>query len=215
MFPLHHRCAYYPQFEHDHIRPRTPDEWDAFQYCRAVKGLEVHGYFHTDQPRLRVDEANNVVQARHHFGRWLLETMKGNFSSAEALVPVPSKDSWNVQNFRSYEMVRGALPDMDPCPVAVMVRYTEERKGAAAGGPRGFEANYPYLSASLVGGIRRVVLVDDIVTGGGTLLATRRRVVEAGGVVLGAIVVGRTTAAQPNPWQAGVIQIAGDATQLP
>lgn len=214
VFRIVHRCAYYPQFDHEHVRQRTQDEWDAYKFCGAVKNATVNGHFHTKNPRIRIEESN-VASARKFFGHWMLETIKAHFGTGERLVPVPSKDSWNTELFRSLMMVRESIPQAGPEWTPPMVRYTVQRQSAASGGPRGYEANYPYLMVTPEAGIKRVVLIDDIVTGGGNMLATRRRLIEAGLDVLGAVVVGRTTVSQPDPWQEGVIELGDDDTHLP
>ena len=135
-FQIFYRCAYYPQTDHETVRSRTQDEWDAYKFCIAVKHAAVNGYFHTKDPVVKIN-IHNVGRARVIFGEWLMATMKSNFSNADRLVPVPSKDSWNTDVFRTLGMVRASVPDLEPASISPMVRFTVEQQPASmCGCPR-------------------------------------------------------------------------------
>jgi hypothetical protein len=147
--------------------------------------------FRAGPERINEDQA---MRTRPIFGRFVSETVSSEFADC-ALVPVPSKDSCEGADFRSYKMIRESVPaDLLP-RIAPIVRFTEVRQAASQGGLRGYDAVFPYLVVDRGAEPGSVVLVDDIVTTGGTILATKKRLEDRGFTVRGAIVCGRTVAA--------------------
>ena len=189
---VHYLCTYYPQYAHTNIAARTQTLWDAYKYCGAVKNKSINGFctLPTKVPT-RIDETN-LLHARNLFGQFIREALGDRAFFNSTFIPVPSKDSWNTNDFRSYVMLRESMPIEVQPNILPIIRFNVERPRAAEGGPRGIDAIYPYLRLLPHGRLGPIVLVDDIVTTGGTLLASRRLLEEHGLRVDCATVCGRT-----------------------
>lgn len=188
-------CAYYSHYAHEHYAQRTQDLWDSYQFCNSVKKGKVNGYFHiplSGKP-IRIDE-DNVYLARAHFGSYIGKILRENPIDNCVLCPVPSKDSFIEDNFRSLVMLREAVisikenrPEIIP-----LLCYNEEVQPASSGGPRGYYAVINRIDVISYANRPPVILVDDICTTGGSLLACRDKLIDDGFDVPYAIVCGRT-----------------------
>ncbi|MCC5777887.1 phosphoribosyltransferase [Nitratireductor sp. B36] len=141
----------------------------------------------------RINE-QDAAKTRLIFGRFIAETVRLHYQG-NALVPVPSKDSFSQDDFRSLTMLQSAVPDDLDNPIVPAVRFVSNLLPASQGGLRGVDAVYPHLMVSEHFKPRPVVLIDDIITTGGTILAAKQRLEERGFEVSAAIVCGRTVAA--------------------
>lgn len=191
---IHYLCAYYSQWAHNNLAPRPNELWQSYKFCGAVKHGVMNGWLTIPWKKgpQRIEEQDAIL-TRPAFGRFVTQVMDAHYAGS-SVVPVPSKDSFGNEKFRSFRMTEDSLPSGLP-PILPIVRFTEERLPASKGGLRGYAAVYPYLAVLPEAQACRVVLIDDIVTTGGTLLATKVRLEERGFEVQAAIVCGRTVAA--------------------
>lgn len=194
---MHYLCAYYSQWAHEHVAPRSAALWDAYQFCRAVKLGTINGYLTAPtRPKPTRIDSGNVREARKLFGGFIEQVIPADQLRSAIICPVPSKDSFNTDEFRSLVMLRESLGPAYQSNIRPLVRYNTQLQSASQGGERGYDACFPFLSVT--GCFPRdsaVILVDDILTTGGTLLATRDRLIASGALVNDALVCGKTTAA--------------------
>lgn len=192
---IHYLCSYYSQWAHENLAPRSQAQWDAFKFCRAVKNRSINGSCTLPTKTPITIKASNVGKARILFGAFIRQKLTESILADATIVPVPSKDSWNTENFRSLEMVRDALPGYQASIVPAVI-FQEERPKAAEGGDRGYGAVKPFLKINgAVPFDKPIILVDDILTTGGSMLATRDFLVEHGANVACGVVCGKTTSA--------------------
>ncbi|PCK81219.1 hypothetical protein [Rhizobium sophoriradicis] len=192
---VHYLCSYYSQWAHNNLAPRTQALWDAFMFSRAVKNRSINGSCVAPTKKPVTITAGNVGKARELFGAFIRQALTDDVIQSSLLVPVPSKDSWNTENFRSLEMLKESLPERFHSCIRPLVRFSEERPKAAEGGERGYDSVRPFLRLASPVPQSPLILVDDILTTGGSMLATRDFLVEKGGAVSCGIVCGKTTSA--------------------
>lgn len=211
---VHYLCCYYSHWAHKNLAPRPNELWQSYKFCGAVKNGKMNGYltvpFKKGPERI---EENNAKRAREIFGRFLAETMRDHYPN-EAMIPVPSKDSFSTAHFRSRVMLEEAKPDSMPNLIMPIVTFTAELLPASEGGDRGFDAVYPFLGVRDAVHPRSVVLIDDIVTTGGTLLATKKRFEEKGFEVRAALVCGRTVSTTEKAFFPRSFELAEDEGQI-
>ena len=190
---VHYLCAYYSQFAHIKVAPRTPELWAAFHFCRAVKYLKINGYcdFPLDGRAVRID-ASNVARARKFFGSAILQVFEGHRHAKPLLVPVPSRDSLRKADFRTLVMLKSALTLEIRDLIVPALRFRRDLPPVSGTGARERDAIYGALEITTEVRGRRVILVDDIVTTGNTLLAAADAIEAAGGEVVCAVACGRT-----------------------
>ena len=187
-------CAYYSQWAHDNLAPRSQEQWYSFKFCRAVKSRRINGT--TTVPLKSGPETigpDNVHRAREIFGRFITQSIDRIGSKNPMLVPIPSKDGLiGAASFRSLDMVKDAMANQPSVPIVPALRFTTALQPANAGGPRGRHALAPYMR--VVGTIPHgdIILVDDIITTGGSLLAACDKLEAVGREPIGAIVCGHT-----------------------
>ena len=192
---LHFLCAYYPQWAHVNLAPRTQQQWDAFKFCRAVKNRRINGSLKFPlKPKPEIITEANVGRARAIFGRFIEVTLEQIEIENAILIPFPSKDGiLGAASFRSLDMLTESISSrpisVRICPV---LRFNEQLKQAHAGGPRGRAAIYPYLTLSGPIPNGEIVLVDDLVTTGGSIMAAQDILREHGHFPSAAISCGLT-----------------------
>lgn len=172
---VHFMCAYYSQWAHTELAPRSQSQWDAFKFTRAVKSGRVNGYltFPWKKGPEQID-SSNVGRAREIFGLFIDATMKDLGLSDASLIPVPSKDGLvGTDDYRSFNMVAEALQNRPSrALIEPILRFKTQMERAAAGGTRDRNT----LAANMILTQRprsnNVVLIDDIFTTGGSLLAS-------------------------------------------
>jgi hypothetical protein len=187
-------CAYYSQWAHRNLAPRSQDQWYSYKFCGAVKWKNINGtltFPWTDGPE--VINAQTVGRARWIFGMFIKYALDELALQTPILVPVPSKDGLiAAERFRSLDMLREAASPHGNWPIAPALRFTEQLMPAHEGGPRGREALRPYLTVSAAPPAGEIVLVDDLITTGGSLLASYDVLVAVGRTPAAAIVCGHT-----------------------
>ncbi|MXN63577.1 hypothetical protein GR183_01560 [Stappia sp. GBMRC 2046] len=190
---VHYLCAYYSQFAHLKVAPRTPELWAAFHFCRAVKHRKINGYceFPLNSGTVRID-ASNVALARKLFGVAILKVYEKHRCAEPLLVPVPSRDSVRKANFRTLDMLKGSLTLEMRDLIASALRFHSDLPPVSGTGARERNAIFDALKIAAEVGGRNVILVDDIVTSGNTLLAASDAIEAAGGKVVCAVACGRT-----------------------
>lgn len=191
---VHFMAAYYSQWAHKHLAPRSQSQWHAFKFCRAVKNKHINGTLEFPwKEKPEVIAADTVGRARTIFGMFIDHAVSQIGAAKPVLVPVPSKDGLvNAPTFRSWDMLRESLAGNTPRTIAPTLRFTEQLQPAHAGGPRGRDALAPYLNISHAIPDGPLILVDDLVTTGGSLLASYDALAAAGRTPVGAIVCGHT-----------------------
>ncbi|MER9309775.1 phosphoribosyltransferase [Mesorhizobium australicum] len=192
---VHYLCAYYSQWAHNNLAPRPTELWQSYKFCGAVKHGIMNGYLTIPWKKGPEKIAEkDAAKTRPVFGRFIEQRINAEYADC-AIVPVPSKDSFDLDSFRSLQMVQQSLPAALQAQILPIVRFTKKLEAASRGGLRGFDAVFPHLEVATDAVPRAVVLIDDIVTTGGTLLATKRRLENRGFEVRAAIVCGKTVAA--------------------
>jgi len=195
---VHTQCAYYPAGKRN-----GQGRWDSSKYCLAVKSREIQRS--ATIPGLGVLTSYNIQAARPFFGGFIRRTIKQLGLADYVIVPAPSKDSFDTENFRTYRMLREAVPGPERIDKALL--FAQQAEHAALGGPRGYEATLPLLRKGADLQSKNVILVDDIVTTGGTMLACKTMIERSGGVVVAAIACGRTDEFEPNPFATKVVTV--------
>jgi hypothetical protein len=187
-------CTYYSQWAHDHIAPRSQDQWYSFKFCRAVKNRRINGTLTFPwQAGPEIIDAANVARARWIFGLFIRRTLERLNLPTPIIVPVPSKDGLiGVPSFRSMDMVAEAIAGHGNWPIAPVLRFSQSLTPANAGGPRGRELIRPFLRVPVAPPPGDIVLVDDIITTGGSLLASYDVLAAIGRTPVAAIVCGHT-----------------------
>ena len=189
---VHFLCSYYSHRAHLEVAQRSPSLWDAYMFCKAVKTRTINGYCTVPSTPPEEINQNNVVRARQLFGAYIRHTLGDETFGSAYFVPVPSKDSFDNPEFRSFTMLRESLTNAGPDRIIPAVSFTSPLGKASEGGPRGYSNMFPHLSVNRIPP-GPIVLVDDILTSGGTMLATKDRLVQAGANVVCAVVCGKTT----------------------
>lgn len=192
MLKVHYLCSYYPQRMHDEYEQRTQPLWDAYKFCNAVKRKAINGFLTVPFVKNPVKiNKDNVGRARQIFGQFIALTLKDEGVADCILVPIPSKDSFDLEQFRSLEMIQEACHGRN-LEVRPLVRYTAKLQPASQGGDRSYDVTFNNVSIDNSHAHRPVVLVDDLVTSGASMLAVKDRLVAAGYNVLFAVACGRT-----------------------
>lgn len=188
-------CGYYSDAANESVA-RTPDYWDAYRFCLAVRSGEFEQPFHihTKSDRIRITK-NNIGLARRAYGKFIAKRIEEEASwSKPLLVPMPSEDALiHAKQFRSWVMASEALAPIElkwalvdallwaePPPILAQDAGVGQRDAIAAL----MTCDFPVRGQA-------IVLVDDLVSSGTTLLAARERLQAEGAVVLGAIACGR------------------------
>jgi hypothetical protein len=186
--------AYYSQWAHEHIAPRSQDQWYAFKFCRAVKSRRINGTLTFPwKNKSEVINAETVGRARFIFGMFIKHAIKKSGLEHPVLVPVPSKDGLiGTATFRSLDMIREAITPHGAWPISPVLRFSEALQPAHAGGPRGREALMPFLRVTSAPPAGPLILVDDIITSGGSLLASYDALATVGRPPVAAIICGHT-----------------------
>ncbi len=197
---VHSMCTYYPDWARK-IEERSQELWATFKFCRAVKSAQINMYLYLPATMGggKIDQ-NNVGRARTIFGRYVRSVVHAHGEQSALLVPVPSKDSFGEQNFRSLNMIRQAMGMGEARQIVPALRYNTQLGHAAQGGPRFVDELRPYMDCTENVAGRTVILVDDIKTSGSSILLAKEKIEAAGGFVQRAIVCGRTTDERANPW---------------
>lgn len=187
-------AAYYSQWAHDNLAPRSQSQWYSYKFCRAVKSKRLNGTLEFPwKEKPEVISAETVGRARSIFGMFIQYTVEEMKLPSVLLVPVPSKDGLvGAQSFRSLEMLQESLVGNTAWPVAPSLRFTEKLQPAHAGGPRGRAALAPYLQVVPPIPPGQIILVDDLITTGGSLLASYDALAAVGREPVAAIVCGHT-----------------------
>jgi len=172
---VHFMCAYYSQYAHKNLAPRTQKQWDAFKFTRAVKSGLINGYMTVpwkNKPHEEID-TKNVHRAREIFGSFVRGRISHLGIEDPSIIPVPSKDGLvRAETYRSAEMVREAMAGSDlEANVECILRFSKEMERAAAGGTRDRTALAEGMVLISRPRSRAVILVDDVITTGGSLLA--------------------------------------------
>lgn len=173
---VHYMCAYYSQWAHETLAPRSQVQWDAFKFTRAVKSRRINGYLTVpwkNIPHERID-TSNIHRPRQIFGHFINNIIQYLGLETPSIVPIPSKDGLvGAENYRSLEMVRESLAGTPLFGnVEPILRFSTQLERAAEGGSR--ERSFLRQHMTLIGAPRLnpVVLVDDVTTSGGSLLAS-------------------------------------------
>jgi hypothetical protein len=192
---VHYMATYYSQWAHDHLAPRSQDQWYSFKFCRAVKSGRINGslIFPWAEGPETINE-QNVGRARSIFGIFITHAIGHCAVVNPILVPVPSKDGLiGTPEFRALTMLNeSVVPTDSGWHVAPSLRFNQALQPAHAGGPRGRMALKPYLTVADAIPPGPIVLVDDIVTSGGSLLASYDALAAVGRSPIAAIVCGHT-----------------------
>lgn len=188
-------CGFYSDAAHQAVA-RTPDYWDAYRFCLAVRSgqFEEPFFIHTQKEKIRIGP-NNIGLARRAYGQFIAKRIaeEGSWSNP-LLVPIPSEDAViTAAVFRSWIMLTEALAltelkwtlvdalfwDTPPPP---LVRDAERSQRDAIAAV--MTCDFPLRGQA-------VVLIDDVVSTGTILLAARQRLRAEGAVVLGAVTCGQ------------------------
>lgn len=200
-------CVYYPAYK------RHGDGWDSTKFCQAVKSGTVDGHFHLPLQSGRVkvggDDGRSYSFARTVFGNNIKTAVGGAGIANYIYVPAPSKDSFDIDDFRSYRMLKEALGPSEVSNIRPALRFKKKVEQASQGGPRGYNAILPFLATTEDLADQNIVLVDDIVTSGGTLLACKDVIEKAGGKVVFAVAAGRTDPNDREPFSKKAIRFQG------
>lgn len=191
---VHYMAAYYSQWAHENLAPRSQDQWYSYKFCRAVKDKHLNGslVFPWKETSEVINESS-VGRARTIFGMFIDHALELLGFTNPVLVPVPSKDGLiGAATFRSHDMLQEALVGNTAWTVAPVLRFNQQLQPAHAGGPRGREALAPYLQVVHPIPPGPVVLIDDIVTTGGSLLASYDALAAVERTPVAAIVCGHT-----------------------
>jgi hypothetical protein len=191
---VYYMCTYYSQWAHEHIAPRSQDQWYSFKFCRAVKNRRINGTLTFPwQAGPEIIGVQNVGRARWIFGVFIKYTLERLNLQSPVIIPVPSKDGLiGAPSFRSLEMITEATAEHGNWTIAPVLRFSQALVAANAGGPRGREALRPYLRVSSAPPSGELILVDDIITSGGSLLASYDALAGVGRPPVAAIVCGHT-----------------------
>ncbi len=191
---VHFLAAYYSNWAHTKISPRSPQHQEAFNFCRSVKtGRMNEPISFPWKAGLETIERDDISRARIIFGMFIRKKIFDCGIRNPVLVPVPSKDGlFDSLDFRSYQMLREALQGDRQYPIVPAVRFTENLMPARGGGTRECASLLPYLTLTSPLPKGNVVIVDDILTTGGSIKAITRRLNEASIRVFAAIVCGYT-----------------------
>jgi hypothetical protein len=188
-------CGYYSDAAHERLA-RTPDYWDAYRFCLAVRSgrFEAPFLLHTQKNRIAIGP-DNIGLARRAYGQFIAKRLAEEASWPNPLlVPIPSDDALvTATEFRSWLMLTEALALTElkwalvdalfwttPPPPTVRDAARSERDAIAAV----MTCDFPVRGQA-------IVLIDDILSSGTILLAARQRLHAEGAVVLGAITCGR------------------------
>lgn len=188
-------CGYYSDTAHEKVA-RTPDYWDAYRFCLAVRTgrFEQPFHIHTQKDKIRID-ASNIGLARRAYGQFIAKRLAEETSwESPLLVPIPSEDALvTATEFRSWSMLTEALAATElkwtlvdalfwdrPPPPFVEDAERDRRDEIAAV----MTCDFPVRGQA-------IVLIDDLVSTGTVLLAARQRLQAEGAVVLGAVTCGQ------------------------
>lgn len=188
-------CGYYSDAAHATVA-RTPDYWDAYKFCLAVRTgrFEEPFYIHTQKDKVRIGPSN-IGLARRAYGQFIARRIAEEASwSNPLLVPIPSEDALlTASEFRSWLMLtealaltelKWALVDAlfwtEPPPPFIKDAKRSERDAIAAV----MTCDFPVRGQA-------IVLIDDLLSTGTILLAARQRLRAEGAVVLGAVTCGQ------------------------
>jgi predicted amidophosphoribosyltransferase len=188
-------CAYYSQYAHTQIAPRSQKQWDAFKFCRAVKSARINGHLTFPwKAKPEVINQSNVARAREIFGIFIRMSLEQLGLKSAVLIPVPSKDGLvEAQSFRSLVMVQEAMAKQTfNATIAPILRFNQQLTSAHAGGLRGREVIRPYLTLVRSPPAGPVILIDDIITSGGSLLASYDVLAAHDIKAVGAVICGHT-----------------------
>jgi hypothetical protein len=192
---VHFMCAYYSQWAHTNLAPRSQPQWYAFKFCRAVKKRHINGTLEFPwKAGAETINAESVGRARWIFGYFIKSVLTElGLPEAPILVPVPSKDGLvGATTFRSLEMLRESVAPHGQFTIAPVLRFTHQLQPANSGGPRGREVLKPYMRVVEQPPDGPIILVDDLLTTGGSILASYDKLEEIGRAPVAAIVCGHT-----------------------
>jgi hypothetical protein len=192
---VHYMATYYSQWAHNHLAPRSQDQWYSFKFCRAVKSRRINGslVFPWAEGPETINE-QTVGRARSIFGNFIDHAIGHCAVANPILMPVPSKDGLiGIPEFRALTMVQESVAaTLNNWRISSSLRFNQALPPAHAGGPRGRMALKPYLTIAEAMPAGPIILVDDIVTSGGSLLASYDVLAAVGRAPTAAIVCGHT-----------------------
>lgn len=191
---VHFMAAYYSQWAHQNLAPRSQDQWYSFKFCRAVKNRRINGSLQFPwKTGPEVINEQNVGRARWIFGTFVKYALEATGSASPVLIPVPSKDGLILaSDFRSYAMAREAASPHGEWSIVPALRFSQQLQPASTGGPRGRGTLLPFLRVSEPIPPGDIILIDDIVTTGGSLLDSYDALARIGRAPVAAVVCGHT-----------------------
>lgn len=187
-------CGYYSDAAHGNVA-RTPDYWDAYRFCLAVRTGEFKEpfYIHTQKDKILIGPSN-IGLARRAYGQFIAKRIAEETSwSRPLLVPIPSEDALvTATEFRSWLMLTEALAATELKWALVDALFWEQP-------PTSWFKDANLSQRDAIAAVmtcdfpvrgQAIVLIDDLLSTGTILLAARQRLQAEGAVVLGAVACG-------------------------
>lgn len=188
-------CGYYSDAAHAKVE-RTPDYWDAYRFCLAVRTgqFEKPFYIHTQKDKIRIGP-ENIGLARRAYGQFIAKRVAEETSWPNpVLIPIPSEDALLTANeFRSWLMLTEALAltELKWALVDALFWTVTPPPSFKDATPDQFDKIAGLMTCDFPVRGQAVVLVDDLLSTGTVLMAARQRLTAEGAVVLGAVTCGR------------------------
>jgi hypothetical protein len=189
-------CTYSPL-----RRRRTPEQWAALHFVKAIKGTLVKGYACVPMPGGRgahLDQRTSA-QAANWFGRMAASRITLNRVGRVSVVPVPDAacDISSTRAPRTIRLADALVSSLAPGKATLLdvLRWVKAMPSAhQAGGTRDPQELYGRLRLTafkLPRDQANVVLVDDVLASGGHLRAAAAFLRDCGAHVIAAVCAGR------------------------